>query len=85
MCNVRALLTWLQQSIFDTCSTKGRAARDVLLELPRHGTLLSRNGVGGGNNSGQRGKYIAAGRRSLFKNGTWKDSWTCRCKGCVGI
>lgn len=54
--NVRALLNFLRQGIPDTCSTRKRAARDILFELLAYGTLLERNSV-------MRGKSYLSGRK----------------------
>lgn len=67
-CDNRALQNNLKQNNFDTCSTRKRVARDILLMLLAYCTLLSRNGDAGCANSGHRGEEVAVAHRRFLKN-----------------
>lgn len=59
MCDNFTLWNTLKQFISYTCNTKKRAAPEMLFQLLRYRTLLSRNSVAGGNNRAN-GEYEVA-------------------------
>lgn len=62
----------LKQRIADSCRTRKRAVRDMVVELLGYDTLLRRNGVPTDNNNLHMREEVAVVQRRLLKNVTGK-------------